>query len=264
MSERNNLHGCGGVAHRDDVRWRVGGLCVVLVVALNLVTASPAMAGNGAEDHITGSVTIEHIGNHSDREPGRAIVEFAAFAATPKHPARGFLTIDIMGSSGEIGRRITVRITDVWANGTEGAFLGVVTADVKSSEKAEAGGDDASEPGHESGHDEPGTEPGHEEEPGTEPGHETGHGSDDEGPGDHATGKDRTGQVIAVKVTDRGSPGRVDTLDWKWFLPGTISLDWVIGMDQLCDVGPKVILGGNIAVHTKVIKTSKSTPRTAR
>jgi ABC-type tungstate transport system substrate-binding protein len=35
-------------------------------------------------------------------------------------------------------------------------------------------------------------------------------------------------------------------------------------MDQLCDVGPKVILGGNIAVHTKVIKTSKSTPRTAR
>ena len=208
------------------LRWRAGGVLVALIVVLNLVAVAPASAGGGSGDKITGSVTIEHIGNHPDGEPGRAFVTFEAFEETSKRAPRGSLQLDIANSSGEIGRRITVRVTDVWVDGIDGAFVGIVTADVRSS--AEAGGH--GEDGHDvDGHEEPGVEPGHEDEDD----HATDHG----GGSDHATGRDRTGQLMAVKVTDGGSPGRYDTLDWKWFT--AVSLKDVISMDRSVRQGPE-------------------------
>ncbi len=206
-----------------------------MLVLLNLTAATPAHAGEGAGDRITGSLTVEHIGNHADGEPGTASVEFEAFEATAKHAARGSLQLDIANSAGEVGRRITVQVTDVWVDGTEGAFIGIVTADIRSSENGDDHGDEATEPGHDTGHD-------------------SGHG----GAGDHATGKDRTGQLMAVKVTDGGSPGQFDTIDWKWFLAGTITLENVVAADHLCDNGLKVILGGNLTVHLTPSKPTKT------
>ena len=119
---------------------RVGGAFVALIVVLNLVTVAPANAGGESVDKITGSLTIAHAGNHSDGEQGSAFVTFEAFEKTSKHAARGSLQLAIANASGEIGRRITVKVTDVWVEGSEGGFLGIVTADVRSS--AEAGGHD--------------------------------------------------------------------------------------------------------------------------
>ena len=204
------------------------GLLVALVVVLNTVTVATADAGNGAGDKITGSLTIEHVGNHADAIPGSARVELNAFEETSRHPARGALHLEISNAAGDLERRITVRVTDVRVEGTGGAFLGIVTLDQRF-------GTSTTEPGHDTGHD--------------EPGHDTGHGSDQAGPGDHATGKDRTGQLMAVKVIDRGSPGQIDTLDWKWFVADTMELMDLIVLDSLCDKGPKSILDGNLTVH---------------
>jgi len=228
-------------------RHRAIGIGVALLVVLNLVTATPAQAGNDAGDRITGSVTIEHLGNHPDNEPGSARVTFEAFEATSKHPARGNLQLDIFNSMGEIGRQITVQVTDVWVEGADGAFIGIVTADMRTS-------------GQDTGHEESGTEPGHDtghEEPGTDDGHGSGHAGADE----HATGKDRTGQLMAVKVTDGGSPGQFDTLDWKWFIAHSIALEDVVEASQLCDKGPKIIVDGNLAVHVKPAERTKVHPQ---
>lgn len=217
-------------------------IAVALMVALNVVAATPAHAGKGAADFITGSITIEHIGNHPDGLPGTAFVEFEAFGEVGRHPARGMLRLAIMNSTGEVGRHMTVRVFDVWVDGTDGAFLGIVTADVRSAEPE--GGDDHG-----------GTDTGHEE-----PGHDTGDGTDHGGPGDHATGRDRTGQLMAVTVSDGGSPGLADAVDWKWFVANTVTLEDVIAMPHLCNKGPKVILAGNLVVHVAPTATTKTAP----
>lgn len=55
---------------------------------------------------------------------------------------------------------------------------------------------------------------------------------------------------MAISVTDGGAPGRMDTLDWKWYAAGsTVSLEDLIEMGSLCDRGPKDILAGNLVVH---------------
>jgi hypothetical protein len=264
MSEHTSRHRRGGIT-----RMRAMGIAVALMVALNVVAATPAHAGKGAADFITGSITIEHIGNHPDGLPGTAFVEFEAFEAVRRHPARGMLWLTIMNSTGEVGRQMTVRVVDVWVDGTDGAFLGIVTADIRSAEPD--GGDDHGvtdtgheEPGHDTGHEEPGHDTGHEE-PGhdtghEEPGHDTGDGTDHGGPGDHATGRDRTGQLMAVTVSDGGSSGLADAVDWKWFAADTVTLEDVIAMPHLCNKGPKVILAGNLVVHVAPTATTKTTP----
>ncbi|MGI9641408.1 MAG: hypothetical protein ACR2N9_01355 [Acidimicrobiia bacterium] len=232
--------------HHRKPLWRAGGTFAALIVTLNLVTAAPADAGGGSGDKITGSVTIAHAGNHSDGELGSAFVTFEAFEKTSKHAARGSLQLAIVNASGEMGRRITVKVTDVWVDGSEGAFLGIVTADVRSS--AEAGGHDVG--GHDvDGHD----VDGHEDE--------DDHATDHAGGSDHASGRDRTGQLMAISLTDGGAPGRLDTLDWKWFAAGsTISLEDVIEMGSLCDRGPKGILSGNLLVHVAPTGKTKAKP----
>ena len=250
MSEHTSRHRRGGVT-----RLRAMGIAVALMVALNVVAATPAHAGRGAADFITGSITIEHIGNHPDGLPGTAFVEFEAFGEVGRHPARGTLRLTIMNSTGEVGRHMTVRVFDVWVEGADGAFLGIVTADVRSAEPE--GGDDHG--GSDTGHEEPGHDTGHEE-PGHDTGHDTGDGTDHGGPGDHATGRDRTGQLMAVTVSDGGSPGLADAVDWKWFAANTITLKDVIAMPHLCNKGPKVILAGNLVVHVAPTATTKPTP----
>ncbi len=74
-------------------------------------------------------------------------------------------------------------------------------------------------------------------------GHDDGHG----GPGDHATGRDRVGQLIAVRVLDGGSPGSLDEMAWKWFPAGAVTIETMPELSALCW---KVILGGNLVVHT--------------
>jgi hypothetical protein len=234
---------------------------LITVVAAIGAFAAPASAGQGPAEKMTGSLTIEHIGGgnrpagaHSG--VGWAEVSFEAFEATDRHDARGSFLLEIYNPKGEVGRVIAVDVVDVLVEGGPdvglGAFIGVVVSDERHGGHGGSDGHDTGghDDGHTDGHD-TGTD-GHDD------GHDDGHG----GPGDHATGRDRVGQLIAVRVVDGGSPGSFDELAWKWFPAGAVTIETMPELSALCW---KVILGGNVVVHTAPPPrsgpaTPKSTP----
>ena len=59
----------------------------------------------------------------------------------------------------------------------------------------------------------------------------------------------RLGQIIAVKVHDKGTPGINDGLTWKWFDPNANFVPSVDNIDDWIHLCKKTIVGGNIAVH---------------
>jgi hypothetical protein len=64
------------------------------------------------------------------------------------------------------------------------------------------------------------------------------------------SGKDRTGQWIAVKIHDRDTPGiGIDGITWRWFTPATVpSIDDIDAWPHLCK---KEILEGNLVIHVR-------------
>jgi hypothetical protein len=68
--------------------------------------------------------------------------------------------------------------------------------------------------------------------------------------GNPMSGKNcRTGQIIALKTHDGGSPGMSnDKISWKWFAPENAPDIDILSGYHLCQ---KEIIGGNIVVHIK-------------
>ena len=68
--------------------------------------------------------------------------------------------------------------------------------------------------------------------------------------GNPLSGKNcRTGQIIALKTHDGGSPGKSnDKISWKWFAPEDAPDISILSGYHLCQ---KEIIGGNIVVHIR-------------
>lgn len=87
-----------------------------------------------------------------------------------------------------------------------------------------------------------------------EEGHSTDMGPDSSGgstKGNPLSGKNcRIGQLIVVKVHDRGTPGTAgDGLTWKWFSPEGSFIPNTDNIPEWPHLCKKTILGGNLVVH---------------
>jgi hypothetical protein len=210
----------------------------------------------------TGSVEIQWKGKQQS-ELRRAFAEFDAHAPFNSKPAKGNFVYRVLNEDYTVHREIIVKINAVYIEPAtdKGWFTGEVASDSRGCSGNDSGGhsDNCSDSGGcGGGHD--------DDDPG---GHEVSHDdacSGDDGDdhssgcsGNHGGGSGgqgsmcRTGQILAAKVHDIGSPGtNGDGITWKWFSPDTPNLpappdqftisDW----PHLCK---KTIIGGNLTVH---------------
>jgi len=171
-------------------------------------------------------------------EVKRAIVYFNAHEASKNKDPKGEVLIHMADQNGNIKREIMSDVFEVYIDPeiNEAWFLALVIADTKTTIDDKAHGDGCGSEDH-------------------DPSDGTEHLA--EIPEDHTSNKingstSRVGQILVVNVLDGGSPGtNGDSISWKWFKAESPKLQQINEGDQWPTLCEKLIIGGNLVVHTK-------------
>lgn len=199
-------------------------------------------------------------------------LDFNAHEGIRQKSAKGEIIFQVLETDYSLHREIKADVFEVLIDpGTKKAWIvGKVVADSKGCLGNGNGGHDSNcSAGHEEpdggcSHDDTGTDGGCSDDDSSHDGgctHENAStegmggsgapGGDDKG--NPLSGKNcRTGQIIAMKLHDGGSPGmNNDGITWKWFDP---EADFVPGLENIGQwphLCKKTIIDGNLVVHTQ-------------